>query len=370
MMGILEDFLNYDEPSSNSQKTGNKSENSQKTGNKSDKKITFGQATTKLSEDICNQLIQLPDIYAEYDMRVSVCEEELGKSNVAVAEGFAIKCELDGNLETCLKRVLGDVEDGHLQYYAEFQNMEEEAAIAGAVEALKQCLEDPDEDKIYTPKNEGCAAAREIMLIAGLGPLELGQCVFKAIDKSSVDPNRHIACTTGGNCINFRETRIQLDRLQSVLEVIEIEPAEKRSATIGKATGIGAAVGAGAGGIATAITALVESDNINCRVGDGLGQVGLNKSYSIDGLKDLYVKWNLNLQDTQVLGASGAVTDEATWKDACDDYVAKKNCEEAQFYYKNASGALEWIYSACTWDTATYTCNPNNTLLKSYGVIE
>ena len=43
-------------------------------------------------------------------------------------------------------------------------------------------------------------------------------------------------------------------------------------------------------------------------------------------------------------------------------------CKDAQFYYKNAAGALEWVYSACEFDVAGATCNPSSTLIKSYDV--
>ena len=47
---------------------------------------------------------------------------------------------------------------------------------------------------------------------------------------------------------------------------------------MGKSIAVGTAIGAGAGGLATAITAYVEKSNINCRVGDNLNQVGFGKS--------------------------------------------------------------------------------------------
>jgi hypothetical protein len=146
---------------------------------------------------------------------------------------------------------------------------------------------------------------------------------------------------------------------------------ESRKETIGKATGIGALIGAGAGGVATAITALIESDNINCRVGDGSGQVGYNKSYSIDRLKDLYVKWNLNLPDTQVQGASTTVHDTVTWNGVCSKNGSPEECAAEQFYYKNAAGSLEWIYEPCEWDSTVSpaACVSSDTLLKSYGVV-
>lgn len=341
-----------------------------------DKDIT--RSTTSIDKDTCNKIIELADVYAEYDARVAVCEDALANADpslqnpgVAYAESFKIECNNNETLDNCLTRVIGNVQNGRLQYYARLAGKTDDQAKADAVSIMMSgnCLVKQDGTNVYKPKNTAaCEAVREIMLVAGFTPLAIGQCVFKAIDKTSVDPNRNIACTAGQTCILFTEVRRQLDQLQSVLSTFEIKSAQSRAATIGKGAGIGAAVGAGAGGIATAITALVEHDNINCRVGDGLGQVGLNKSYSIDGLKDLYVKWNLNLPDTQVLGGGASVNNLQSWTDTCKTYVSESACNNAQFYYKNASGALEWIYSACTFDKAGASCDPNQTLIQSYGV--
>ncbi|MBR4859926.1 MAG: hypothetical protein IKV10_01350, partial [Alphaproteobacteria bacterium] len=65
----------------------------------------------------------------------------------------------------------------------------------------------------------------------------------------------------------------------------------------GATAAIGAATGAATGGLATAITAFVEKNNISCRVGDGLESVGYGKSYSIETLRDFYVKWDLQLPE-------------------------------------------------------------------------
>ena len=91
----------------------------------------------------------------------------------------------------------------------------------------------------------------------------------------------------------------EVERLKLVFtkDLVELLQNGEKS-NMGKSIGIGAATGAGVGGLVTAITAAVESSNINCRVGDGLAQVGLNKSHSIDSLRDIYVKWNLNLPET------------------------------------------------------------------------
>jgi hypothetical protein len=231
-------------------------------------------------------------------------------------------------------------------------------------------MDEMDSDNgVYELEKDDCAISMELMSALGVYQLNLGKCTFKSLDKTA-GTDYSIVCSAPGNeCQSAEEMDKQLDKLEGLVDLVpKVGSDESRKKTIGKATGIGALIGAGAGGVATAITALIESDNINCRVGDGLGQVGLNKSYSIDGLKDLYVKWNLNLPDTQVLGGGTTVSDLSSWEYACKTYVSASACGSAQFYYKNAVGALEWVYSACEWDSVKAECNPNPVLIKSYDV--
>ena len=128
--------------------------------------------------------------------------------------------------------------------------------------------------------------------------------------------------------------------------------------------GIGAAVGAGAGGIATAITAFVEHDNINCRVGDGLVQVGFNKSHSIDTLKDFYVKWNLRVPD--VVAPTATISDCQSWKNTCATFADLEQCADAQFNYKPAGApTTTLIRSVCT--VSGSACIENYPVAKSHG---
>lgn len=373
-MGILENFLNYGKTSSNGQAAASPAE--QQNGGTEENAITFDQTTIELSEDLCNQLIQLPDIYAEYDREVTRCEDAEAVIERSVQK---IECKPDETLDECLKGLL-EVKKEDIEKAARNWNVTKEAGdesiIDTYVELLKPCFERVGTTIEYTIKKYGnsrlCPAVVEILTIVGYDNVGIGNCVFKALDLSKLSIETNIACDQKGLCRPYTEIREELNDLKSVLDVIELRPAEARAATIGKATGIGTAIGVGAGGLATAITALVESDNINCRVGDDLGRVGFNKSYSIDSLKDMYVKWKLNLPDAQVMGASSAVNDYKTWTDACKEYSTNETlCKDAQFYYKNASGVLEWVYSACTWDTQTNgstSCKPNETLIKTYGV--
>lgn len=330
--------------------------------------------TNEISPELCAEIVELPGIYDEYNARVSVCEDALngklpGADGVTTAEVFSLSCK--GDLYSCLGPLVDNSKSEWWKQVTKYQEKTPEEAKASAVALLNKCLSPVDGvSGVYTVKNQDCSVAQEVLKALGYTPLVLGQCTFKTLDKVTANFDRSIVCSAPGNtCRNYIDIRNQLNRLQEVLSVIDLNIVnESRGATIGKGAAIGAAVGAGAGGLATAITALVEHDNINCRVGDGLGQVGLNKSYSIDGLKDLYVKWNLNLPDTQVVGGGTTVRDLASWTDACKTYISEAACKDAQFYYKNAAGALEWVYSACEFDVAGATCNPSATLIKSYDV--
>ncbi len=139
------------------------------------------------------------------------------------------------------------------------------------------------------------------------------------------------------------------------------------SSNMGKAIGIGAGVGAGAGGLATAITAFVERSNISCHVGDNLAQVGYNKSYAIESLKDFYVKWNLNLPD--IVTPTGTATDCASWRRACNTVTDLEQCASTQITYKPTDGStVMQIPGACA--VSGGVCMENYPVAKSHGACE
>ena len=149
-------------------------------------------------------------------------------------------------------------------------------------------------------------------------------------------------------------------------EIIELLQNGEKS-NMGKSIGIGAAVGAGAGGLATAITAFVERSNINCRVGDGLAQVGMGKSYSIESLRDFYIKWNLRLPDT--ISPTAMVVDCDSWKQACATFTDLNQCKAAQINYKPVNAVTTTLVpTACT--VSGSVCIENYPVAKSYGACE
>jgi hypothetical protein len=329
----------------------------------------------------------LPALYAQYDKAYKECA---GAEKYQTEEYYII-CEEGKEDYDCLYRVLEDkYDDSQLRKLVNATtNHSKEEVLNSAVSLVLKHMEHGNEGgylKLSLKDNcENCVIAKEVLTTAGVDQDNIGSCYFKPLKLASMDIDRGITCSARGEgCVSYAQIGKDLTDLNKLLSLIELKPAQTKAETVGKGTAIGAAVGVGAGGLATAITALVESENINCRVGDNLGRVGFNKSYSIDRLKDLYVKWKLNLPDAQQNIGSGAITDKKSWADACAAYQLKdsatatpeqkkSDCESVQFYFKNASGAIEWIYSACTWKTdgaGNGTCEPTEVLLKSYGVAE
>ncbi|MCL2330929.1 MAG: hypothetical protein FWC61_00070 [Proteobacteria bacterium] len=99
---------------------------------------------------------------------------------------------------------------------------------------------------------------------------------------------------------------------------------------------IGAGAGAAAGGVATLITSFVERNNINCRIGDNLQQIGYNKSGQIYSLKDFYTKWNLNLPESVTPDDKNTPVDSCeAWKAACYQITDAYLCGNAQIRTKN-----------------------------------
>ncbi|MBQ5699924.1 MAG: hypothetical protein IIV74_01355, partial [Alphaproteobacteria bacterium] len=172
-------------------------------------------------------------------------------------------------------------------------------------------------------------------------------------------------CFTTSKCTPVSDVESELKRLDSVFgkDMTDLLVNGEKS-NMAKSIGIGAAVGAGTGGLATAITAFVERNNISCLVGDGLVQVGFGKTHSIDSLRDFYVKWNLHVPD--VIAPSATVSDCQSWRNTCATFADLEQCEEAQFNYKPAGApTTTLIRSVCS--VSGSACIENYPVAKSHG---
>lgn len=284
--------------------------------------------------DVCNEVIALQRLYADYDKQVSECEEAEKNAKVIKTVAHYRKCfDCKKNNRKCDD--CDNVADGEI------------FVLGDAAISVLESANDVTAKFVLEHTNDVVDNA----------------CNFKRL---TMPP--HITCDSGelSACKPYYSIRKDLDKLYGLLTSLGLDKdVETREQIIAKSTGIGAAVGTGAGGLATAITALVESGNINCRVGDDLARVGFNKSYSIETLKDYYVKWNLNLPDS-VLPTSNPVTDYETWQRGCGLITNSTKCDNAQIYYKPSGAALTQISSACKW--TGNMCGVNEIVATSRGV--
>lgn len=191
-----------------------------------------------------------------------------------------------------------------------------------------------------------------------------GACSFRHLNRAA-ESGTGIYCNGASGCIGAEELRKEATRLGSVLGNVEILQGEKSNRV--KTTLVGAGVGAGAGGVATAITAFVERSNINCRVGDGLAQVGFGKSHNIETLKDFYVKWNLHLPES--ITPTGHANDCNSWRALCGAITDSDSCKNANINWRGPNDkTMTLIRSACTMSGSQ--CIENYSVAKSYGACE
>ncbi len=207
-----------------------------------------------------------------------------------------------------------------------------------------------------------CVEYLSDLMLADAGVV--GGCMFKPINIAKMS-GTGIYCDAASGCRTPDEMWQEIKSLGNVIAGTPVLKGEESN--MGKSIAVGAAVGAGTGGVATAITAFVERNNISCRVGDGLARVGLGKAYSIGNLRDFYVKWNLQLPDT--VSPTALVTDCESWKNTCITFKNLNDCKAAQINYKPAGAKkAELVPSACT--VSGSVCVENYPVSKSYGACE
>lgn len=290
---------------------------------------TGGQITTAQCEDILN----LYNVYTEYDVAVAECEGmEYYTEDVSIKIKVIVR---DGiTLDVPVKN--GVVDEMELNRLLVEQGVDDSQIAAVAEEVRNQVA-------------EKLAAVSE------------GKCKFKPLNLAKMS-GTGIYCSSQSGCLEPQDVRRDIDTLGDIFADVSILNGEKSN--MGKSIATGAAIGAGTGGLATAITAFVERNNINCRVGDGLAQVGFGKSHSIGSLKDFYVKWNLRLPD--VVAPTATISDCTSWKNTCATYTDLEQCKAAQFNYKPAGAATTTLVrSACT--VSGSACIENFPVAKSYG---
>ena len=303
-----------------------------------------------MDEETCDEIVELFDKYYQYETAIAECKdaEYLYSSSITINMTFD---ETNGEEAAVRNTASWCLENGHKTVSACKNFLNRECVNAGSVEACEALL--LKKGVVFTSVSQGAKT-----LVDGQ------DCTLKALNLDKAN-GLGIYCSTGGICLTASNVETELKRLNSVFgkDITNLMINGEKS-NMAKSVGIGAAVGAGTGGLATAITAFVERNNISCRVGDGLEQVAFNKSYSIDTLKDFYVKWNLRVPD--VVAPTATITDCQSWKNTCATFADLEQCAAAQFNYKPA-GALTTtlVFSVCM--VSGSACIENYPVAQSQG---
>ena len=284
-----------------------------------------------MDEETCDEIVELFDKYYQYETAIAECKDAEYEYNSEFTVGLSFVIIADDEA-TAVKTVAPWCFNENYKTAEECQNfLDLQCTLAGDVD---KCREKVLEKHVKFTE-------------LSVSPKKLvdGQdCTLKALNLDKKD-GLGIYCSKGGICITASNVETELKRLNSVFgkDITNLMINGEKS-NMAKSVGIGAAVGAGTGGLATAITAFVERNNISCRVGDGLEQVAFNKSYSIDTLKDFYVKWNLRVPD--IVAPTATITDCQSWKNTCATFADLEQCDAAQFNYKPAGAPTTMLVSS------------------------
>jgi hypothetical protein len=297
------------------------------------------------ADDICEEMVKLYDIYQRALLVDTNC---MGSANV---EAVSVNPEN-------FNYTIGDrIDFGWVDYQGKKRMVLSEFSDEARAN-IEACKKDSNDCEAHIGVN---LAPETVSNASDLCPK------YPSINRAYVDARGFYRCNSPqDDCVPLSELQRQIGMLNRVFKSLPILTEGEKSNMLGS-TLIGAGVGAGAGGLATAITSFVEKSNITCRVGDGLEKVGYGKSHSLDSLKNYYVKWNLNLPDTVMPTAK--VVDCTSWKSACSTLKDLNQCVKAQINYRPVNaGYTTLVNSACAISGSV--CIENLPVAKSQGACQ
>lgn len=308
-----------------------------------------------LDQSTCEEIVELFDKYHQYETAIAECGDPLYETVTPVTVTIEAFYDSD-TYESVDEAVQTEISECGSRGLKQCEKYLEGLCSASTQEECNELI------------NSLSTATVTVTAEWGQTKLKPGQkCMFQSLRNS----DGGVLCESGngnGDCKKVREIKNELKGLSQIFDdkmsdlILKGEKSNRA-----KTTAIGGAVGAGTGGLATAITAFVERNNITCRVGDGLNQVGFKKSHSIDSLRNFYVKWNLNLPD--VIIPTATAKDCQTWVNACSKFTNLEHCAAAQLNYKpDGTMATTLVSSACS--VSGSTCVENYPVARSYGACE
>lgn len=205
------------------------------------------------------------------------------------------------------------------------------------------------------------------------------ECRFKNMDRFSQSDKSPTCEAAEKDCIGYSLYERQVKSMAEVFSKIEdlLDGTNKVSKSQkAKDMAVGGAIGAAAGGTATLIAAFVEGSRINCRVGDDLARVDLNKSYTIDTLRDFYVKWAIPKSQVENYARSAeVVTNCGNWDAICNLKSSEgvDACKAVTVnYLPNGVYTPMLVESACEYNSAypaANRCTINLNKARQYGIV-
>ncbi|MDR0967702.1 MAG: hypothetical protein LBL75_02625 [Rickettsiales bacterium] len=172
------------------------------------------------------------------------------------------------------------------------------------------------------------------------------------------------AATTAGVAIGSA-TNNTTTKIEIAGDGSAIETEVPKETHVLRNTAITAGIGAGATGLASAITYFVEKNQIKCRIGNNLGSVELSKSGSVDSLKNYYTRFGLSVPETPGVPSDALVTSRETWALECNKIINSDDCSGSVINYRGGENGLKSrrVYNACIMSDGI--CRENMPIMKS-----
>ncbi len=357
--------------------------------------IKIPASSHELTQAQCNALVELYNKYKNVRSAVNLCKKRggtaLASADINADTKYVFRCTVtrnsngrtSTNVQVSMTYDNGAVNispDNVTLSEDQLKNCYKSTDIEGVIiKPAQYCMEDDNPIPLgdCADRIEEAIESMHDNIINGnlsaVGQINIGgklydkSCVFNPINLDASTSSgiycgcSETGCATSTGCLPYEVMDIELQELDTYIAGLSID-GDKNNRV--KTTLTGAAIGAGTGGLATAITAFVEKNNINCRLGDGLDQVGYGKSMSIGTLRDFYVKWNLRLPEN--VAPTSMVVDCNSWRRACAEITDLEQCKSAQVNYKPAGApAITLIHAACI--PSGSVCIENYPVAKSYG---
>lgn len=292
---------------------------------------------TNLSEEQCESVVDLYNRYMLAKKAKDMCSINWTKCEVTITEnpsGKTVSKKIDS--ADCKGKEDFKIVDGAVQVKFAEGNWQ---PVTQNAEELKQCI-------------EACKSGSKPSSNCSFHTLLNGGVSF-----TSDDWNKAVCDGGAATCVEKAVIESQTDELDKIFAKGTVLQGQESNRL--KTTLTGAGIGLGAGGVATAITAFVERNNISCHVGDGLNTVGFGKSFTIDTLKDFYVKWNLRVADS--ISPTARVTSCKDWINTCGMYTTEEECRAVAINYQapgrttttTIRGACRMAGSVCVENRAT-----------------